>query len=697
MAPYQPSSSAGYAGRKRELPSGYASVQEILAQIVAVGKLVNVIGLVKDYQAPIPTKGSDYKCTITLYDKSIEYDLAGLAVNVFRHPDEMSKVPQPRAGDVLVISSAKVQSRGEGISLVANKSTSFHIYSASDIPRPPQSAKSALKPPYGTRQIGEKEHEYVSWLYHHTNKDSVPDVATFQRQVDQSIHMKDKFCRLEDVVDGKFCDIIVHVVKTPFDEMDKTTLWVSDYTENDSFYKFSWNGAKQPGRSDGDSYGYFDADIHAATKWAGPFGRRSMQVTCFEPHASRVNSQVQLGEWIRIRNLRIKFGNNGLNLEGVLHEDRDFTRQQVDVLNWDEREVCDPRLKEAIRRKIEYDKLKKKQLKNLAADEGGEGAGTKRKADNGEELKDNAKSRRKEKRGAAMKKVEEQDKQAEERLGLNNLGEKFRSCIHITPTDRGLVKCESREQPVTPLSSILEPVQWKTTVDGEAVTLTLPFACAKYRTIVRVVDFRPRKLENFATWRKSTESDVLSDYSSDSASTSGDDNHGSLDRYSGKKIWEWRYALQLEDVNPKSKGIKDKFWAVVDNIEAQQLTGLDACNLREDPDMLNNLREQLFKLWGNLEEAKMQEQQRQITNQRRVAANQPPPSSPAKIGSEFSRQTNGADHGNQDGIALSNKPFACCVRQYGVRVREPNPRWADAGDGYRWVRAFGLFGTKICK
>lgn len=310
------------------------------------------------------------------------------------------------------------------MSLVTNKSTSFHIYSASDIPRPPQSAKDALRPPYATRQLGENEHEYVSWLYHHTDKDSVPDVTTFQKQVDQSIHMKDKFCRLEDVVDSKFCDVIVHVVKAPFDEMDKTTLWVSDYTENDSFHKFSWNGAKQSGGSDGDMYSCLNTNIQAATKWTGPFGRRSMQVTCFDAHASFVNSEVQLGGWIRIRNLRIKFGNNGLNLEGALHEDRDFSRQQVEVLKWD-REDCDPHLKEAIRRKKEYEKLKKKQLKSLAANESGDGTGdgtgTKRKADESEELKNNAKSRRKEKRGAARKKVEEQDKQAEERLGLNDL------------------------------------------------------------------------------------------------------------------------------------------------------------------------------------------------------------------------------------------------------------------------------------
>jgi protection of telomeres protein 1 len=129
---------------------------------------------------------------------------------------------------------------------------------------------------------------------------------------------------------------------------------------------------------------------------------------------------------------------------------------------------------------------------------------------------------------------------------------------------------------LTPLPSIIEPISWKTVVEGDDVTLTLPFACAKYRTNVRVVGFLPNKLENFATWRKSTESDVLSDCSSESSSES-DDDHGPLVRYSGKKIWEWRFALQLEDADPKLNGEKSRLWAVVDNTEAQQLTGLDAC------------------------------------------------------------------------------------------------------------------------
>lgn len=337
----------------------------------------------------------------------MEDDLTGLVINIFGRQDEM---PAPTAGDVLVISSAKVQRRGEGISLISNKSTSFHIYSASDIPRPPRSAKDALRPPCGNpRQLGEKEHEYVSWLYHHTNKDSIPDIATFQNWVDTSTNIKEKFCRLENVIESKFCDVIVNVVKAPYDELQKTTLWVSDYTENDSFHKFSLDDTKQLGARD---------DSHAASKWAGPFGKRSMQITCFEPTASQVSSEVQLGQWLRIRNLRIKLGNNGLNLEGVLHEDQLFSRRLVEILHLDQGEDCDPRLKEAIRRKKEYEKLMKKQLKARAANETGQSAGTKRKA---VESTTNSSARRKGNREAARRNVEEQDKQAEERLGLNDL------------------------------------------------------------------------------------------------------------------------------------------------------------------------------------------------------------------------------------------------------------------------------------
>ncbi|KAI0205406.1 hypothetical protein F4808DRAFT_283311 [Astrocystis sublimbata] len=677
-----PSSSTRFASRRPDLPlpSTYTYIDAILEGKVPVGKPVDVVGLVKDYRVPIPTNGSDYKCTITIYDKSIEFDgQTGITLSIFRQLQDM---PEPTAGDVLVIKSAKVQSYRESISLLTSKTTSIHIYSGSEIPKPPSSAARALQPSSSNRQLGEKEHGYVSWLYHHIDKHCVPDEAEYQCRVDRSRHTKEKFCTLQNAANGTFCDIIVNVVKAPFDEVGKTTLWVSDYTENDSFHKFSWDGARQLG----DPTSVVDTDRHVANKWAGPFGKRSMQITCFEPHASLVNSEVEMDQWIRLRNLHIKLGNNGLNLEGVLHEDNEFNnRRQLDILRTDDRKGCEPRLKDAIRRKADYEKLKKQQMKSFT-NESGVVAGAKRKAEKSDEpkIKMNSKMRRHEEREKARKNKEEYDKRAEERLGLNDL-----------------VKCESQEQPLTPLPSVLETVPWKTTLDGTEVTLILPFVCANYRTNVRVVDFRPRQLEDFATWRKSTEFDVLSDYDGESSSELLDDDEDedglSLAQQSGEAIWEWRFALQLENGDPQSKE-KERLWAVVDNNAAQMLTGMDANDLRQDPDALSDLREQLFKLWGNLEEVKRQEQQRELTSRRRLAANQPPPSSPMSGNIENLRQgLSGAINKNHSGIEVSNKPFACCIRQYGVRVREPDPRLTNAEEGHRWMRVFGLFGTKISK
>lgn len=54
------------------------------------------------------------------------------------------------------------------------------------------------------------------------------------------------------------------------------------------------------------------------------------------------------------------------------------------------------------------------------------------------------------------------------------------------------------------------------------------------------------------------------------------------------------------------------------------------------------------------------------------------------------------ERGGEAAAAVSNKPFTCCIKQYGVSVREDDPALASAGNGRRWERVFGLFGTKIC-
>ncbi|KAI1337473.1 hypothetical protein F5Y15DRAFT_417942 [Xylariaceae sp. FL0016] len=687
MPPRQSSSSmASGRGRNRsqELPTGFTCVQDVRDGVVPAGSFTNVMGLIKDLRAPISTNRADWKCEMTIYDMSVQWDSFGLPINIFRPENEM---PRPNAGDVIVVSSIKVQFYRNEFSLLTNYRTTIHTYSSSSIPRPPESAEIALDMPNRPkdRLPTDDVHLHVSWLYHSINKDNVPDTDTFNSKAEQSRHIKEKFSKLQDAFEGKFCDAIVHVVREPYNFMDKTTLWVSDYTENEKFYNFTWDGINAPSQGcDGDPYGYINTSNPAAKDWPGPYGRRSMQITCFEPHSNFVNLEVKAGKWIRLRNLQIKFGRNNNNLEGFLREDRMFNdRVYIDILDHDDPETIDARLKEAIKRKYDYEKLKKQQKKSYTANGG---AGAKRKADI-EEVKINAKSRRKAEREAKFRKVEEQEKQAEERLGLNQY-----------------IKCESPEVPITSVPDIIAPIPWTTTIDAEEITLTLPFANLRYRTNVRIVDFRPRKLEDFATWRQNTEYDILSDCSQDASSSSESDSDDderqhqkTLDRYTGPKTWEWRFALLLEDADPKKASLKQgqpppRLWALVDNTGAQQLTSLDATDLRAHPDDCAALREALFKLWGNLEEVKATEHVQQLQNRDRLLARQPPPSSPPPPSNTTGRDR----HGERSMTAeVSNKPFACCIRQYGVKVRERDPMKADAGSGRKWVRMFGLFGTKI--
>ncbi|KAI1761443.1 hypothetical protein GGR53DRAFT_505755 [Hypoxylon sp. FL1150] len=673
-------------------PPSYVTIREILEQTIAPGKFVNVIGLVKDRRSPIQTGGSDWKSALTIYDKSIEHEDAGLLINVFR---PQSAMPEPGARDVVVARSIKVQNYRNEVSLITNRVTSLHVYSALNIPKPPKTAKQALE--YTEKKErgwtpGDEEHAYVAWLYHSIDKDAVPDATTFTSRVDQSRNIREKFQVLSNVQEGQFYDIIGRVVKDPFDQMDKATLWISDYTENDAFYKFSWDPEEASKVKEGDPYGYTTMNNPEASKWPGPYGKRSIQVTCFGLHAEFVNKEVKAGTWVRLRNLQVKYGHNSNNLEGFLREDRYSygSGVQVDIYSLDDPENADDRLKAALRRKRDYEKNAKKQLKSIISN--------KRKADGQQEGKLNSRGRRTEKRSKAeskdrkFKEVEELEsarvQRKEEELGINKI-----------------IKCDHSDQVTYPVSFIVEPLPYETTVDKKEVTLTLPYAVAKYRANVRVVDFQPSKLEDFATWRKTGEYDCLSQCSSDS-DPDLDEDMGTLDRFTGTKIWEWNFALQLEEADPKEKSGNDRIWVVVGNQQGQLLTDLTATDLRANPDDLNQLREQLFKLWGNLEELKQKEAQRQQAEaqrqkaiQKRIAAQQPPESSPPRQSTYDQAQAakNTKDNNTNNGreAALSNKPFTCCIHQYGIEVPEENPRKANAGDGKRYKKVFGLYGTKI--
>lgn len=494
-----------------------------------------------------------------------------MAVNIFRPKDQM---PKPSAGDVFVAFSIKVQEYRNEISLISNRITRTHVYSKDEIPRPPQSAKNAVKPIEGQtgKMPGESENLYVSWFYHNVDKTTLPSTAEYQEQVQMSANIRDKFSLLQDVQEDRFYDLIVQVAREPYDELDKCTLWVTDYTENERFFHHKLDTSNRDDGADGDPFGYTNKHrISTPKSWPGPFGKRSLQVTCYEPHWTfiREEDMVKRKVWLKLRNVQVKYGHNCNNLEGKLRGDQRYPGRigvevlettHVDDIDKEDDTVDHVRLKAAVRRHRDYEKAFKEQLRKLHASRSGNGAksnGAKRKP----EATLNSKQRRKLKRFQAEEKIQEENRA--KMLGLNDL-----------------VKCESENQDPFPLSQILEGTETKLRCGGdEARSALLPFDNVKFRANVRVVDFCPRKLEDFATWRRRSEYDMLSDNGMSSDPESDTDNdEGTLDRFAGQKVWEWRFALELEEVDPKRKKNEKapRIWVLVNNIEAQQLTKLDA-------------------------------------------------------------------------------------------------------------------------
>lgn len=101
----------------------------------------------------------------------------------------------------------------------------------------------------------------------------------------------------------------------------------------------------------------------------------------------------------------------------------------------------------------------------------------------------------------------------------------------------------------------------------EGVEYRLPFQNLRYKASVRVVDFFPPRLEDFAV-AYNPEYAMLSDAESDEDSSMG------------QQRWEWRFCLLVEDGGPNARYKKgenrDRLKLFVAGQDAVFLLGIDA-------------------------------------------------------------------------------------------------------------------------
>ncbi|PYH44006.1 telomere-binding alpha subunit central domain protein [Aspergillus saccharolyticus JOP 1030-1] len=602
-----------------------------VAKALASPGNVNIIGVVVDVMPGVwKSRGSSTCITFTIKDSNLEngHTWDGLKVKYFR--DNEDALPPVQLHDVILLRNLWVRSLHGGTLGVAaqDKDIPWAIFRADLNPMArasPICGPQPFEPDAAERRIAVNLLDKVAGIHsfrkasvearpppYHVVHASAPNSRSYNRK---------KFCLIKDIEEMTFVDLVGEVIKIYPNDSDKALLYLTDYTSNKDLHDYSPDTGEDNGEGcEGDTFNY---QRRFRKKWPGPAGQLSLAVTLWEPHAGYARQHVQENDIILLYNVHIRKNRINGRLEGVVHTNKTNSHAANVVVVQPHK---DPRAQQLLDRKTEY--WESHSRKRKPADE---------------DLP--AKAPKKFKSKPRKKEAPEE--------GQQTLAPAVTSRSRYEANSN--VRAGNPSVPTRSLEAIVTSEE-HLNQSPDNIEYRFPFQNFCYRSKVRVVDFFPPNLEDFAVAKTRDSSSEASD---------GEDSNFTT--------WEWRFCLLVESVPPPPLGqTKQQVRLFVSGAEAVYLLRLDAVDLRKDSVVLGNLREKLFHLWGNLEELK------------REAKNE------------------GADGILQGLGALSQQPFNCCIKEYGVRcmhraitVEENIGVGCTQEDCFGWERRFAMFMTTI--
>ncbi|KAI9765738.1 MAG: hypothetical protein M1840_007171 [Geoglossum simile] len=693
-------------------PIGFVTLD---AASTRVNKDLNVIGVVSDFLPPVKSRGEDYMCSFTLCDLSPS---TGQLVKVFR--PSLDTLPQIQGnGDVVILRQVQIKPWSGLHTILSNRySTWSVIYSRSILAKLPLlgSALPRISKSGTILNPGPSEILYgitlANALSHHRASDAAAAVLSPSRNL-PPIHQGSsgsplqrqqasthKFSLIHNVQSNKFYDVVGEVIKTYPSGSGVFEVYITDYTTNDNLFNYEW---RPPSSDDfdcsgpGDEYGYLERRVKPS--WPGPYGRQTLRVALWPPHSTAAQSTIKEGDYVELRNVRVKLDQQA-QLEGAMHGDRQYP-DRVSIQKVDRK---DERYLDVLRRKKAYAKKFEKQKGDFLEEVGL--SSRKRQNDDSGEGSDVAKKKPK-KRGSEQKRVLEnreiQPLLRNQRGEVKEAGDLVRrrrkeeeprnakgsktSAVSLRYETNKHVICAHNAKPVVTVSQVLAG-KGRSTTTNTGVALDLPFQNVCCRAKVRVVDFFPPNLEDFAV--PCNEFEDLSDDSDEESDRDGG-QHRQVDRGLRRvDRWDWMFYLLVEDANKFSSGARRETMKVlVADRDAEYLLKMDAEDLRRNPNGLNLLREKLFILWGDLEERKSSVE---IEALKELAPNKEKRS----VGDLVAKGGEGIS--GVDLAQSSAKAFECCIKEYGVlkkkRRKNSNATQDEDSEG-TWLRRFQMFETTI--
>jgi hypothetical protein len=419
---------------------------------------------------------------------------------------------------------------------------------------------------------------------------------------------------VKDLRHRDFADICGQVVKQ-FPGNRGCELYITDYTENKEMFFYAPPEMDGNEEREGDEFGYTAVPKKS---WPGPYGYLVLQVNTQEPHSSYANASVREGDFVLLQNVRAKIRTDISKLQGDMWPDQ-ANPDRVQIVKSMSINKS-PEVQALLTRKERYWAARKAKAQ---ANEEGE-----RK-----QLTRSEKKRLRKQQNKANATADEQQEEpndvCEEQIGPTIVSSKKELNQHV--------RCGYQEIPISTIRNILDPENKRHTCKiPNGTTQILPFVNAKYRARVRVIDFHPKVVEDFA---------IVSNHPMPGTPTDLDPS----------QTHEWAFSLLLEDAM-KSKpvgGESDTMWVTLHHKEVQYLFSNnvgDPADLRANQALLSKVKQQLFLLWGNLEEKKEDE-------------------------------------------VVSNRPFECCLMEYGIEMDDEDPEKATTPFGYK--RVYAMSSTTI--
>ncbi|MCJ1339696.1 hypothetical protein MMC09_004986 [Bachmanniomyces sp. S44760] len=713
-----------------QVPPGFMSLSSALEK---QNVDVNVIGVVTDLLLPTRSRGTDWMCSFTISDLTSYGE--GIKVRYFR--PLQAELPQiTGTGDVIVLRNVKSKIWSGMSIFLSTWSSSWAVFQAASIPQSMGLGfvQLAFAKEHRADTPKQPEMRYAISLCNSQDRSSFTVPRSLDNEVAQAIagdrsgasSYGSKFSLLKDVKMDTFYDVVGQIVKF-YPNENRHELYLTDYTSNNLFYNYEW-GSEGGGDGVNGTDDYDNSTRPRNRQWRGPFGQMTITVTLWPPHSYFAQSNLCENDFVSLRNVRIKYSATG-KLEGCLHTDKRFP-DRIDLTKMElADEATDERVKNVLRRKKDYTNRFISQSKDFVDDT--------RHRQLKEEKQENAKAKKQARR---RKKNKQGEKRGEERMKQGRKAKRSTTPQIDNEPDQeniGLTKplklelnkhIETKHPtvPTRPLHLILDRsiTHATNTAPPNRIPYTLPFQNICSRATVRVVDFFPSNIEDFAISHQISEYDAIADdeddddnvddsqsSTSDQDSSDASNNDLTGNRNKGRRIWTWRFALFLEDHNTRADATTtnnnnddEKVKVYVSAQDAEFLLNMEACDLRANPTALLELREKLFILWGDLEERK------RIDRSHDQVKGKEKGKSTADAGAALrERDANRQDQGVAAGNVHRCPPFTCCIKEYGIRRRTQRRHVIggeavaaavhDSGENgdwaWAWERRFAMFDTTI--